>query len=471
MHLDLAIVGAGLAGLSAAYEISAHKNDCNKHSLGIFEARQRVGGKVLTRPYQGHWLEDGALAIDSSHTELLSLLTTLGLNVGDRLQLTHMREVQARVYMLHNEEISTADLEQYFSPLFSVLASVDFDPEQLNPFSYEAYIKNLPGVSDRLKSDFLALSKTILSAEYGVELDQINANHLFEIPGCDHAPARWLTRAIGDHRYRVEGGNHLLVERLCDSIPDECLHLGHQLLEVNQTSSGYELLFQAAGRCLTYTADRLILATPINLYHWEGDESPHSETRIRLNLNEGVEKEWQSKIKRTQVGSNRKLFLHFDKPVWLDKNQQREVLSIIHPDFRAWNGGHPQAHSEAGSIVTLFISAQQADTHWNLEAKQRFAKHFINSASQVLPELSDSKLLNMIEGHYWGADPYSLGSYGGVVKPGEWRVSETSENHCRVGNMIFAGSEWHSCLDGYMVGAVASGRQAAIALLEKNTLD
>ena len=54
VHQDTVIIGAGLAGLSAAYHIgdSAH----------IFEAKERVGGKATSETFEGftfdvtgHW--------------------------------------------------------------------------------------------------------------------------------------------------------------------------------------------------------------------------------------------------------------------------------------------------------------------------------------------------------------------------------------------------------------------------------
>ncbi|HYG65386.1 MAG TPA: FAD-dependent oxidoreductase, partial [Thermoanaerobaculia bacterium] len=42
--IDLAIIGAGVAGLAAADEL------CRKGlTLAVFEARDRIGGRILTR--------------------------------------------------------------------------------------------------------------------------------------------------------------------------------------------------------------------------------------------------------------------------------------------------------------------------------------------------------------------------------------------------------------------------------------
>ena len=69
----IVVIGAGLAGLCAAFELAAAG-----HDVTIFEARERPGGRVLTlrEPFaDGLYAEAGAMTISSSHT--LSIRTSL----------------------------------------------------------------------------------------------------------------------------------------------------------------------------------------------------------------------------------------------------------------------------------------------------------------------------------------------------------------------------------------------------------
>src|SRR5215208_7589531 len=52
---DVAVVGAGLAGLTAARELVR-----KHHSVYVLEARDRVGGRVLNHRIEGGVLEAGA---------------------------------------------------------------------------------------------------------------------------------------------------------------------------------------------------------------------------------------------------------------------------------------------------------------------------------------------------------------------------------------------------------------------------
>jgi len=71
---DVAIVGAGLAGLSAAFALRAHAKDAR---VSIFEKESRIGGRVLTshRPRGEH----GAEFFLGSEQVIIKLLRSLNL--------------------------------------------------------------------------------------------------------------------------------------------------------------------------------------------------------------------------------------------------------------------------------------------------------------------------------------------------------------------------------------------------------
>ncbi|MFC7764282.1 FAD-dependent oxidoreductase [Catellatospora bangladeshensis] len=73
--MNVIVVGAGLAGLTAATGLSAAGVD-----VTVLEARDRVGGRthgIEVAP--GRWVDAGAAYLGVRHTELISMLTGLGL--------------------------------------------------------------------------------------------------------------------------------------------------------------------------------------------------------------------------------------------------------------------------------------------------------------------------------------------------------------------------------------------------------
>jgi protoporphyrinogen/coproporphyrinogen III oxidase len=69
----IAIVGAGIAGLAAAYRLSA------QHDVVVFERETSAGGKIRSQKLDGYLFEWGPAGILSSDEELAELVAELGL--------------------------------------------------------------------------------------------------------------------------------------------------------------------------------------------------------------------------------------------------------------------------------------------------------------------------------------------------------------------------------------------------------
>jgi monoamine oxidase len=88
MQTDVAIIGAGLAGLRCAETLV--DRDAN---VVVLEARHRVGGRVFSHRFSdGQTCERGAEFIDSNHTEVLALAGRLGLSLSERVSISDPAE-------------------------------------------------------------------------------------------------------------------------------------------------------------------------------------------------------------------------------------------------------------------------------------------------------------------------------------------------------------------------------------------
>ena len=74
--MRIAIIGAGIAGLTAAYEI--HKVAPDAH-VDVFEAEARVGGKTRTVPFDSGPMDVGAEAFLARNNDIVDFFTELGL--------------------------------------------------------------------------------------------------------------------------------------------------------------------------------------------------------------------------------------------------------------------------------------------------------------------------------------------------------------------------------------------------------
>ncbi|MGH2979759.1 MAG: FAD-dependent oxidoreductase, partial [Solirubrobacterales bacterium] len=73
VSVDVAIVGAGLSGLSAARRLRA-----GARTVIVLEARDRVGGKMRTEPVGGHDADLGAHWIGPTQDRVAALARELG---------------------------------------------------------------------------------------------------------------------------------------------------------------------------------------------------------------------------------------------------------------------------------------------------------------------------------------------------------------------------------------------------------
>ncbi|MFN3394281.1 MAG: protoporphyrinogen/coproporphyrinogen oxidase, partial [Candidatus Thermochlorobacter sp.] len=74
MNAQVVVIGAGLAGLCAAYQLKKQGV-----STLVFEASKSIGGKIQTRQVQGFTFDVGPNTVLESNESVVRLLTDLGL--------------------------------------------------------------------------------------------------------------------------------------------------------------------------------------------------------------------------------------------------------------------------------------------------------------------------------------------------------------------------------------------------------
>lgn len=80
--MNIAIIGAGLAGLTAAYELS-HGRDGRDDKIDVYEATDRIGGKLYTVAFEAGPTDMGAEAFMARRRDAVEFFESLGL--GDSL--------------------------------------------------------------------------------------------------------------------------------------------------------------------------------------------------------------------------------------------------------------------------------------------------------------------------------------------------------------------------------------------------
>ena len=102
--MRVAVAGAGLAGLAAADELARAG-----HSVAVFEARDRVGGRVWSRRLDnGAVVEMGAEYILPGNSAVRELAERFGLGLWDKGMRYGRREPRGGIGTTHEELVAAA---------------------------------------------------------------------------------------------------------------------------------------------------------------------------------------------------------------------------------------------------------------------------------------------------------------------------------------------------------------------------
>jgi monoamine oxidase len=430
----VAVVGAGLAGLTAAYELVR-----DGFEVTVLEARERVGGRVYTLrdPFsEGQFAEGGGEHIDGGHTALRAYVKHFGLALDDtRQDLGSLRGVVyreghrfghsrsfaphfPRVFMRRMEEL--ADQVDLGNPGGSAGAELDGRSlaDVINEF--------------QLTPEMRWLMEHRARVEFGVEAHRLSL--LF------HA---WLIKLTEDQPwsetevYRIHGGNDRLPMAFAGELADR-IRLRSAVTAIDADANGVQLR-SAAG---ILQAEYAVVTMPVPALR-------------SITFTPKLPAPLQEAITSLQYGVATKTPLQYDQRFWRRLGFNGNT-SMDLPLGMTWEATTAQP-GRAG-ILMGYTSAEDGARLGNLEEQERFATARAQ-LGRVYPD-ADARPLGAAS-VAWGSDPFSGGTYVAFA-PGQmtrfWEVLRTP-----VGRIHFAG-EHTDVYASYMEGAVRSGRRAARAI-------
>ena len=446
----IAILGAGMAGLLAC-------DTLRKAGLSatVYEARKRVGGRVLSdRRFNPsdpdrRAVELGGEFIDTDHTLMLALAAELGLQVFDsaaaaQLDVTYWFEGErhseaaivaafmpiARAIMLARAEIAIPLDEIAYDHLNA--AAERYDRMSLAEFCAYAGASKLA----------TAVIESAYGGEFGLELAQQSSLNLIVMLADDDlieatGAGVWAVYGSSDERYKIHGGNDHVPKGLADR-NRAAIQLERPLTRVEASTGGTYRLSFASGPDVT--ADIVICTLPFSVLRDIELDLPIRPLKRRA-------------IAELGYGTNSKLIVPFDRPVWEEHGDDGsvygdgEVLSVWAPLFGQGEGPVALTQFRAG--------AQGAALGTSSDDEARF----IEAAERLWPGLGAARGAAPALRITWPQDPWSKGSYA-CYKPGQWTAFGGIEGEPE-GRFLFAGEHTSREFQGYMEGAARTGRRAA----------
>jgi monoamine oxidase len=439
MSENVIVIGAGVAGLSAARALS-------EGGLGVIvlEARDRIGGRIFTRHVHSFPtpIELGAEFIHGEPREIWDVVDAAGLTAVE-------------IPDIHWQSVDGSLKESNFWPRWEAIVRQMREagaPDQ----SFRQFIDERYGAKDQLETKRLAL-------DYVEGFNAADAGRI-------SVAALVAMEDGGDVAFRLLNGYDRLVHWLlagCD--PRRVTpRLGVVANEIRWGRGHVEVIASSrAGHTLpSFRAERAVITLPLGVL--QAPSGALGAVRFKPDL-----KGKKEAIGKLAMGGVAKIILRFRERFWERSGFQAQPtgerlppLGFLHSSdesFPTWWTAQPVR----APIITGWAGGPAAD-RLTLRGEEFLVKRAFDSLSRMFG-LRHEKLAELLVACYtrdWQADPYARGAYsyipvGGLEAPR--LLAEPVED-----TLFFAGEATDTDgQNGTVHGAMASGRRAAAEIIER----
>lgn len=411
---DVVVIGAGLAGLLAARELS----EAGRRVI-VMEAGDRVGGRTLTTEFPGTGvrLDLGAEWISGMHTELLAEYSRYGI----RLEPSEGEAEEAGLpgsEWFALDPRSQSQMTRVFGELDAAAASLRSDgAERLATKGYDTPFDALlrsHGLADPANAYLAAQGYTLMGASPDEYSSAALINEIAAFGG-DHREA--FFRPL----QRAEPGAGRLAEFVCADARSAGAVIEFGAVVSATTDLG------GAVRVRTSAGDEVnarfaIAAVPLNVLAQISFEPRLPERLERLAGQRHAGRAVKTWVRVRGVAPGQTIFC-YPTPV--------EAYSL---------------GRDGEVFVGAFQLADDAD-----EITTELA------AARLRPFFPEIEVLGLLS-HDWNADPFARGTWL-ALRPGQWCDHAAAETEH--GRVLFAGADLPVEWSGWMEGAVRSGRGIA----------
>lgn len=445
----IAIVGAGIAGLNAAYTLKKQGI-----SSTLYEASTRAGGRIFTAQNilnPDLSTELGGEFIDSDHTDMRNLAAEFGFPL---INLYAHSELKLQQNLYYFNGVSYSD-DDFINGISTYLPKINNDYDKLSDIikynSYSPADKKFDNMNLEEYFDSINLHgwlrELLLIAylgEYGLntwECNAINFLFLFGVsPQGDVA-----LYGSSDERFKISGGNQKIVDALASELKDN-INTEHKLVKLQKKGTVYELFFENVSQPVQ--ADIVLLTLPFTILR-------------NVELNVELPKVKRDGINNLGYGNNSKLFLGFNGRPWRTKFNCVGMSYSDNGTQNTWDNSQLQSGDDGG--LTVFLGGDNAIALQSGSVKSQ-AEKYLNLLNQFYPGIKNdynNKSFRMD----WNSYPYARCGYS-AWKVGQYTTIAGSESET-VGNLYFAGEHTSYNYQGYMNGGAATGRRAAENILKR----
>jgi monoamine oxidase len=428
MKADVLIIGAGASGLSAARELT-----CQGFSVLMLEARDRIGGRVLTEH------RDGELPVELG-AEFIHGRTTVTWPFVRRARLAAV-DVSDRHILYDDGRLQpSSDMWTELEKIMSRLRRADGNE------SFEKFLKKYCSGPRLRKARRAAIS-------------YVEGFHAARIERMSVASLRQAEQASDDEDggrlYRLLNGYSELMQRMFDALPSERvkLRLKTVVKSVRWSRGSVEVLARSGGTDVAFRAPRAVITLPLGVLQ-------ASSVKFEPAL-----KSKEEAAAKLAMGSVVRVVLRFKEAFWEDeefskKHRALPDLGFIHApgeEFLAWWTPLPVR----APIITAWTAGPKGE-RLARNSKQVIVGTAIRSLAKMFG-VQPRRLAGLLESshyHNWSVDPFARGAYSYV--PVDAHDAPRQLGLPLEETLYFAGEATDTNGDsGTVHGAIKSGQRVA----------
>jgi len=434
------VAGAGLAGLAAGRDLVAAGAD-----VTVVDARDRVGGRVWTIRNgfaENQHAEAGGDMIDEAQHEIRQLCQELDLRLVRILRggFGYVRPDRTGKPRIVGRDVSRG-WERLASELRDPIRTYRLAEQRWDtPIAADIARRSSAEWLDRMRADDdLRAAVTGMRGFFLADPDELSLLALVDqFAGQDEWP--W-------NMYRIDGGNDRLTTALADGLGSR-IRLQSELVAIAHRGSIVRASIRHRGSVAQLSADYLIAALP-------------ATTMRRVGITPALPAAQHEAIARLKYGRATKTLLQFSSRFWRVPGRPRAFGSPL-PFGAVWEGNEDQ-RGRAG-ILSLLAGGSASDA-----SQAMVARGGAQALAEALDWLGSKRAEPMgFRQIPWEADPLARGGYA-FFDPGfdpalrPWLARPA-------GRLFFAGEHTSVKWQGYMNGAVESGRRAAAEVIATQQL-